>query len=110
MRQAHFPCEISKRQKAAEALANTAPETTSEETTVPPEISKDTVPLSVFMRNEAVNGIDKDDLARAAEDAASAASQGDNAANANVVPEYIVLNGVKQRQKGTRKNCGRGCG
>lgn len=85
--------------KAAEALANTAPETTSEETTVPPEISKDTVPLSVFMRNEAVNGIDKDDLARAAEDAASAASQGDNAANENALPEYIVLNGVKTEAK-----------
>lgn len=51
------------------------------------------------MRNEAVNGIDKDDLARAAEDAASAASQGDNAANANALPEYIVLNGVKTEAK-----------
>lgn len=62
------------------------------------------------MRNEAVNGIDKDDLARAAEDAESAASQGDNAANENALPEYIVLNGVKTEAKGTRKNCGRGCG
>lgn len=94
-----FLVKYQRDKKAAEALANTAPETTSEETTIPPEISKDTVPLSVFMRNEAVNGIDKDDLARAAEDAASAASQGDNAENANALPEYIVLNGVKTEAK-----------
>ncbi len=93
-----FLVKYQRDKKAAEALANPAPETTTEETTVPPEISKDTVPLSVFMYNETVNGIDKDDLARAAEDAANAVSQSDNTA-ANTLPEYIVLNGVKTDAK-----------
>lgn len=94
-----FPCEISKRQKSRRGTRKHRARNDFRGNDRSPGNIQGYGSALCFMRNEAVNGIDKDDLARAAEDAASAASQGDNAANENALPEYIVLNGVKTEAK-----------